>query len=98
HDHRAAAVGDHAAVHAVQRIGDHRRIDDLLDGDDIAQHRMLVPLRVVRGGDLDPGQLLGGGAILVHMAHRAHAVGVVGGAAPDVLEAGFRNLVDATAL
>ena len=32
-DQRAAAVGDHAAVEAVQRIADHRRLEHLLDGD-----------------------------------------------------------------
>src|SRR3546814_4026189 len=48
----------------------------VLDRDHLAQHRMLVVLRVVRGGDLDPGELLAGRAELVHVAHGAHGVHV----------------------
>ena len=54
----AAAVGDDAAVEPMQRIGDHRRVHHLLDRDHVAQHRVRVVLRVVRGRDLDPGELL----------------------------------------
>src|SRR5690606_17331858 len=86
-DQRAAAVGDHAAVQTVQRVGDHRRVQHVLDGDHVTQHGVLVPLGVVAGRHLDPGQLLAGGAVLVHVARGAHGVGVVGGAAVDVLEA-----------
>ncbi len=35
---------------------------------------MRVVLGVVRGRHLDPGELFAGGAILVHVAHRAHRV------------------------
>ena len=78
-DHRATAVGDDAAIHPVQGIGDHRRVQHVLDRDDLLQHRVRIVLRVMRGGDLDPGQLLAGGAVVVHVAHGTHAVDVVGG-------------------
>ena len=41
-----------------------------------AQHRVRVVLRMVRGGHLDPCELLAGGAVLVHVPHRAHRVHV----------------------
>ncbi len=85
-DDRAAAVADHAAIEPVQRVGDHRRVDDLLDRDDVAQHRMRVVLGMMRSGDLDPGELLAGRAVLVHVAHRAHRVHVRGGWPVGVLE------------
>src|ERR1700682_4041164 len=47
---------------------------------------MLVVLRVMGCGDLDPGQLLAGGAELMHVAHGAHAVNVVGGGVVGGLE------------
>ena len=50
---------------------------------------MLVVLRVMRGRDLDPGQLLAGGAELMHVAHGAHAVDVVRGGAVGGLEIGL---------
>ncbi len=78
HDECAAAVRDDAAVEPVERIGHHRRVDDFLDGHDLRQHRMRIVLRVMRGRDLDPGELLAGGAVLVHVAHRAHGVHVRG--------------------
>ncbi len=43
-------------------------------GDDVAQHGVRIVLGVMGGGDLDPGELLAGGAELVHVAHGAHAV------------------------
>ena len=58
----------------------------VFDGDDVPQHRVRVVLRVMGGRDLDPGELLAGGAVLVHVAHGAHAVGVVGGGAVGGLE------------
>ncbi len=73
----------------MQRIGDHRRVEHVLDGDDVAQHRVLVVLRVMRRRDLDPGELLAGGAVIVHVAHRAHAVDVVRGGVIRGLEIGF---------
>ena len=85
-DQRAAAIGDDAAIHPVQRIGNHRRVQHVLDGDDVLQHGMRIVLRVMRGRDLDPGQLLAGGAVVVHMAHRAHAIGVMRGSAVSRLK------------
>jgi hypothetical protein len=70
----AAAVGDDAAVEPVQRIGDDRRVDDLLHRDDVAQQRVGIVLGVLGGGDLDPGQLRAGRAVLVHVAHGGHRV------------------------
>ena len=60
----------------MQRVRHHRRVDHLLYGDDVAQHRVRVVLRVVRGRDLDPGELLARRAELVHVAHRHHGVHV----------------------
>ena len=85
-DQRAAAIGDDAAIHPVQRIGDHRRVQHVLDGDDLLQHRVRIVLRVMGGRDLDPGQLLAGGAELMHVAHGAHAVNIVRGGAVSGLE------------
>ena len=71
----------------MQRIADHPRTDDLVDGDDIRKERVRVVLRVARRRDLDPRELLAGGAELVHvplgdervLAHRS-------GGAPQPLE------------
>ena len=60
----------------MQRIGHHRRVDHVLDGDDLAQHGVRIVLGVMGGGDLDPGELLAGGAELVHVAHGAHGIHV----------------------
>ena len=80
HDHqRAAAVADHAAIEPVQRVGDHRRGKHLLDGDHFGQHSVRIVLGVMRSGDLHPGKLLAGGAVLVHVPHRAHGVAIGGG-------------------
>ncbi|APO52550.1 hypothetical protein BD122_19806 [Bradyrhizobium diazoefficiens] len=51
---------------------------------------MRIVLRVVRGRDLDPGELLAGGAIVVHVAHGTHAIGIMRGRAVSGLEIGFR--------
>ena len=66
-DHGPAAVAHHAAIQAVQRIGNHRRGQYVVDGDPVAQHRVRVVLRVVRGGHLDPGDLFGRRAEFVHV-------------------------------
>ncbi len=75
----AAAVADHAAVEPVQRIGDHGRAQNILDRHQLAQHGVRIVPGVVGGGDLDPGELLAGGAELMHVPHRAHRVHVGGG-------------------
>src|SRR3546814_18711681 len=61
HDDRAAAVGDHAAVQAVQRVADHRGLHHLFDGDRLGQEGIGVELGVVRCRDLDIGQMLDSG-------------------------------------
>ena len=78
HDHRAAAVAHDAAVEAMQRIRDHRRVHDFLDRDHVPEHRVGVVLGVMRSRDFDPGELLARRAVLVHVAHRAHRVEVHG--------------------
>ncbi len=70
----------------MQRIGDHRRVQHVLDGDDLLEHRVRIVLRVMRGRDLDPGELLAGGAVIMHVPQRAHAVGIVGGRSISRLE------------
>ena len=44
---RPAAVADDATIEPMQRVGDDRRVDDIFDGDDVAQHRMRIVLRVM---------------------------------------------------
>ena len=75
-DESATAVADDAAVKPVQRIGDHRRVDHVLDGDDVGQHGIRIVARVMRSRDLDPGELFAGGAVLMHVAHGAHGVAI----------------------
>ena len=50
---------------------------------------MRIVLRVMRGRDLDPGELLAGGAVVVHMAHGTHAIGIVRGRPVGRLEIGL---------
>ncbi len=97
HHDRPAAVADDATVEPVQRVGDHRRRQHLLDGHDIAQHRVRIVLRMVRRRDLDPGQLLAGGAVLIHVPHGAHGVEIHRGRAERELERHVRRvgIVDA---
>src|ERR1700723_1484181 len=47
-DQRAAAITDHATIQEVQRIGDHRRIHNVLNSHDVAQHCIRVMLGMVR--------------------------------------------------
>ena len=84
-DEGAAAVADDAAVESVEGVGDHGGGEDVVDGDDVAEHGVGVVLGVVAGGDLDPGELFAGGSELVHVAHGAEAVHVGG----DGSEGGF---------
>ena len=73
-DQGAAAIRDETAVQTVQRIADHRRIDHVLDGDQLAQHGVGIVLGMMGSRDLDPGELLAGGAEFMHVAHRRHGV------------------------
>ncbi len=88
-DQRAAAIGDDAAIHPVQRIRNHRRVQHVLDGDDVLQHRVRIVLRVMGGRDLDPGQLFACRAVVVHVAHGTHAVDVMCGGPIGRLEIGL---------
>ena len=74
HHDGTAAVADDAAVEPAQGIGDHRRVDHVLDGDHLAQHGVGVVLSVARGGHLDPGELGAGRPELVHVPHGGHGV------------------------
>ena len=74
---RAAAVGDHAAFEQVQRVGDDPRFEHVLDGDFVDLDELEVGHRldgfwvahgVLARGDGDLGELLGRGAVLVHVA------------------------------
>ena len=90
HDDRAAAIADDAAIKPVQRIGNQRRIEHILDGDDVRQHGVRIVLGMMRRGDLDPGKLRGCGAVIVHVPHGAHGVAVGRGDGIGYLPAGLR--------
>ena len=64
----AAAVGADAAVELCEGVHDHRGIDDVVDRDGVLVVGVRVEAGVVAGGDGDLGQLLDGGAELVHVA------------------------------
>ena len=74
HDDGTRAVGDKAAIEQMQRLGDHRAGQDVIDGQRIAPRRGGVQLRPFPGGDGDLGQVLGGGAVFVHVALRRHRI------------------------
>ncbi len=93
-DHRAAAVGHHAAIQTVQRIAQHRRVEHLVDGDRLLEQRVRVVLRVLRGGHLHPRQLLTGRPELVHVPLRCERVHAQRAGAVDQFERAFRALVD----
>ena len=93
-DDGAAAVGDHAAFEEVEGVGDDAGVPDILGGDltraaEAEVGHGLDGLRVAdgvgAGGDGDGGELVLGGAVLVHVALLDH--GIVGdeGDAPGVL-------------
>ena len=54
------------------------------------QHRVRIMLRVVRRRDLDPGELLAGGAVLMHVAHGAERVDIGCGQPVGEFEVRFR--------
>src|SRR5450755_2494003 len=75
-DQRAAAVGNEAALQDAERIGDHARIQHVLDRD----RRLHGGARILRGPfalhDRDHGDLLMGDAVGLHVAqhrYRKHA-------------------------
>ena len=81
--HRAAAIGDHAALEQVQRVGDHARAHHVRDRGlanleelerSHRRDRFGVSHRVItrRRGDLR--ELLARGAVLMHVAVRDHRV------------------------
>ena len=73
-DDAAAAVGDHAAVELVQRVGDELRAEHVVDRDRVAVHRVRVAARVLAGLHRDRRELLGRRAVLVHVPLRGHRV------------------------
>ena len=78
----------------MQRIGDERRGEDLVDGDDVAHERVLVVLGVQRRRDLDLGQLRARRAELVHVALRGECVVADDVGTPQVLELALRRGAD----
>ena len=66
-DQRAAAIGDHAAIEAMQRRGNDGGIDHVLHRHHIAQHGVGIVLGVMRRRNLDPGKLFRRGAVFVHV-------------------------------
>ena len=93
-DERTAAVGDDAAVEAVERVGDDRRREHLLDRHRVAEEGVGVVLRVQRGGDLDLGQLGARRAELVHVPSRGQRVLGGDGRSPQQLEVGFGRFAE----
>ena len=75
----------------MQRIGDERGGEHLLDGDHVAQERVRVVLGVQRRGDLDLGQLRAGRAELVHVPAGGECVVPGHRRAPQVLELALRR-------
>ena len=69
-DDRAAAVGHHAAVELVERIGDELRTEHVVDGDRIAVHGVRVAAGVLADLHRDRRELLRRRAVLVHVALR----------------------------
>jgi hypothetical protein len=59
-------------------IGDQWRVEYVLDRDHLRQHGVRIVLGVMGGGNFHPGELLGRGAVLIHMAHSAHRIAVDG--------------------
>ena len=94
HDQGAAAIGDDAAIEPVQGVGDHRRIEHILHRQHLAQQRIRVVLGMVRSRHLDPGELLAGRAVLMHMALGAHRIAIGVGDAVGIfpLEIGLRRV------
>ena len=91
-DARPSAVGDDAAVELVQRVGHQPRRDDVLDGDRLALLGLGIGGGVVPHGHRHRGQLLGGGAELVHVPPGRHGVVAHQGVAPQgVVDGGPRG-------
>ncbi len=79
HDHRGRAVGGGADVEQVQRVGDHRAAEHVVDADLLAVARVGVGQPVPGVLDLDLREVLLGGAVEVHPAagveREVHRVG-----------------------
>ena len=86
-DHGPAAVRDEAAVEQVERLRDPPRRQHVLDGDRVAHERLLVEAGPPPRRDRHLGQLLGGRAVVVHVARGGQRVGADRrGQAPDAFE------------
>ena len=66
HDQRAAAVGDEAALQQPERIGDHPRVQYVLDGDRVLHHRARILRRPFALHHGHRGDLLVGDAVGLH--------------------------------
>ena len=60
----------------MQRVGNHRRVDHVLDGNHILEHGMRVVLCVVRCRYLDPGELFRSCAMFIHVSVGNHAINI----------------------
>ena len=74
-DHqRAAAVADDAAIEQMQRRRNHARREHVLDRDRIAILRRRIHRRMQPHRHRDLGELLGRGAVVMHVALRDHRI------------------------
>jgi hypothetical protein len=76
-DDGAAAIAHHTAIEPVQRRGDDRRSEHIVQRDRLAQHRLRAVLRMQRSRHLDRRQLGRRGAELVRMALRHHGLEIL---------------------
>ena len=90
--HGSAAVGDDAAVVQVEGRGDHTGAHHVRDGYLVAEQGLGVHGSVVADGHSDLGELLRGGAELVHVPLGDHGVQSHGGQAVQFLEAVGRRI------
>ena len=82
-----APVADNAAVQQMQGRAYDAGVDHVLHGDGVAKEGVGVHGGMAAHGDRDLGQLLGGGAIEVHVTLGNHGVQADGGEAVDFLKA-----------
>ena len=83
HDARRTAVGDHAAIEQVERIGDESRRQHVVDRDRVAVLRQRVEARVLAHRHRDLGQLLRRRTELVHVPGGGERVVADERVAPD---------------
>ena len=75
HDDRSAAIRDDAALQLVERVRDHPRPEDIVHRNGVAVHRVGVEACELPDADRDLRELLGLGAVFVHVPLCDHRVG-----------------------